>query len=70
MTLVTIQDPRFPIDGQPTYAGRTSVEGLLFNLRTVDAPFEGALGRAEQGQTYDQILTHYYKGIRLVKWGY
>jgi hypothetical protein len=43
-TTVTIDGPRFLINGQPTYRGRTwngrSIEGLLFNSRMVQAIFD------------------------------
>jgi stage II sporulation protein D len=30
----------------------------------------GALKMAERGYTYEQILKHYYKGIKLIRWKY
>lgn len=43
-TTVTIQDEKFFINGQPTYAGREwlnyPIEGLLFNSRMVQAAFD------------------------------
>jgi hypothetical protein len=46
MTQVTIQGEQFYIDGQPTYPGRTfrghRIEGLLFNVRAVQATFDDA----------------------------
>ena len=46
MTTVSIQGQKFLINGQPTYAGRTfdgkPVEGLLFNVRAVQATFDDA----------------------------
>jgi hypothetical protein len=46
MTEVSIRGTEFLIDGQPTYAGRTceghSVQGLLFNVRAVQATFDDA----------------------------
>jgi hypothetical protein len=46
MTHITIHANEFWIDGQPTYAGRTfdghSVQGLLFNVRAVQALFDDA----------------------------
>jgi len=34
------------INGEPTYAG-TGVEGLLFNVRTVNATFDDTLGEVD-----------------------
>jgi SpoIID/LytB domain protein len=28
----------------------------------------GAVGMAEKGHAYDEILKHYYQGIELTKW--
>lgn len=46
MTTVTISGTGFLIDGRPTYAGRTfqgrPIEGLLFNVRAVQATFDDA----------------------------
>lgn len=46
MTTVSIQGEKVYIDGQPTYAGRSyegrPVEGLLFNVRAVQATFDDA----------------------------
>ncbi len=46
MTTVSIQGEKVFIDGQPTYAGRSfeglPVEGLLFNVRAVQATFDDA----------------------------
>ena len=28
----------------------------------------GAFGLARSGMTFDQILTHYYTGIELIRW--
>ena len=46
MTTVSIHGPAFHIDGRPTHAGRTfeghSIEGLLFNVRVVQATFDDA----------------------------
>lgn len=46
MTTVMIQGDEFRIDGQPTYAGRSfgghKIEGLLFNVRAVQATFDDA----------------------------
>lgn len=46
MTRVSIQGEKIFIDGRPTYAGRTfegkPVEGLLFNVRAVQATFDDA----------------------------
>jgi hypothetical protein len=46
MTTVSIHGKEFWIDGQPTYMGRTfeghKVEGLLFNVRAVQATFDDA----------------------------
>ena len=45
MTELSIQGTQFILDGQPTYAGRPGVEGLLFNVRTVNATFDDTLGQ-------------------------
>jgi hypothetical protein len=46
MTQVTIHGTDFYIDGQPTYPGRTfeghRIEGMLFNVRAVQATFDDA----------------------------
>ena len=46
MTTVGISGTEFTIDGQPTYAGRTfggqMVQGMLFNVRAVQAMFDDA----------------------------
>jgi hypothetical protein len=46
MTIVTVVQNEFWIDGQPTYAGRTfegrAIQGLLFNVRAVQATFDDA----------------------------
>jgi hypothetical protein len=46
MTEVSIRGTEFLIDGQPTYAGRTfeghSIQGMLFNVRAVQATFDDA----------------------------
>lgn len=46
MTEITIQGADFHINGQPTYAGRTfeghRIEGMLFNIRAVQATFDDA----------------------------
>lgn len=46
MTKVSIEGTKFLVDGRPTYAGRTydghSIEGLLFNVRAVQATFDDA----------------------------
>ena len=46
MTTIHIIGDKFTINGQPTYAGRTCeglpVEGLLFNVRAVQATFDDA----------------------------
>ena len=53
MTDITIQDTRFLIDGQPTYAGCVAVEGLLFNVRTVNATY------IDLGRVCDKIYPAY-----------
>ena len=47
MTEIAVQDTRFTLDGQLTYPGRAGVEGLLFNVRTVNATFDDTLGRVD-----------------------
>jgi len=46
MTTISIQGTEFHIDGQPTYAGRwfegKKIQGLLFNVRAVQAIFDDA----------------------------
>ncbi len=46
MTTINIVKDKFTINGQPTYPGRTCeglpVEGLLFNVRAVQATFDDA----------------------------
>ena len=46
MTTVTISGTEFLIDGEPTYKGRTfegcKIQGLLFNVRAVQATFDDA----------------------------
>jgi len=43
-TNVSIDGTKFLINGQPTYPGRGPIEGLLFNVRTVNATFDDTLG--------------------------
>ncbi|MCZ6680501.1 MAG: hypothetical protein O7E52_24990 [Candidatus Poribacteria bacterium] len=43
-TTVSLEGTKIFINGQPTYSG-TSVEGLLFNIRTVNATFDDTLGQ-------------------------
>lgn len=43
-TALTIEGEKFLINGQPTYAGRDRVAGMLFNVRTVHATFDDTLG--------------------------
>jgi hypothetical protein len=46
MTHITIHSDEFYLDSQPTYAGRTfeghKIQGLLFNVRSVQATFDDA----------------------------
>jgi hypothetical protein len=44
-TTISFAGTRILINGRLTYAGRAAVEGLLFNLRTVNATFDDTLGR-------------------------
>lgn len=46
-TTVSIDGPKILINGQPTYKGRAPVEGLLFNVRTVNATFDDTLGQVD-----------------------
>jgi len=46
-TVISIDGTRFLINGQPTYKGRALVEGLLFNIRTVNATFDDTLGKVD-----------------------
>ena len=43
-TFVSLQGTRILINGRPTYEGIEGAEGLLFNLRTVNATFDDTLG--------------------------
>ena len=43
-TQLTIEGTRFAINGKPTYRGKGAAEGLLFNVRTVNATFDDTLG--------------------------
>ncbi len=43
-TKLEIDGTRFLINGEPTYKGRPKVEGLLFNVRTVNATFDDTDG--------------------------
>ncbi len=43
-TKVEIDGTWFLINGEPTYAGRPKVEGLLYNVRTVNATFDDTDG--------------------------
>lgn len=43
-TWLQIDGDKFLINGRPTYEGCGKVEGLLFNLRTVNATFDDTLG--------------------------
>ncbi len=45
-THINIDGTHFLVNGQPTYKG-TDVEGLLFNVRTVNATFDDALGEVD-----------------------
>jgi len=44
-TTVSFEGTKILINGQPTYTGCEQVEGLLFNLRTVNATFDDTLGQ-------------------------
>jgi hypothetical protein len=46
-TTISIDGTRILINDQPTYKGRDQVEGLLFNVRTVNATFDDTLGRID-----------------------
>lgn len=46
-TVLNIDGERFLLDGQPTYRGRADVEGMLYNIRTVNATFDDTLGRCD-----------------------
>jgi len=46
-TTVRIGGERFFINGRPTYEGRPDVEGLLYNIRTVNATFDDTLGHVD-----------------------
>ena len=53
-TRLTIEGERFCINGRPTCSG-TSAEGMLFNVRTVNATFEDTLGKV---RWWDDDGTH------------
>ena len=44
-TSVSFQGTRILVNGHPTYEGREKAEGLLFNLRMVNATFDDTLGK-------------------------
>ena len=44
-TSVSFQGTRILINGQLTYTGHKKVEGLLINIRTVNATFDDTLGQ-------------------------
>ncbi len=44
-TTVSFEGTRVLINGQLTYGDREQVEGLLFNLRTVNTTFDDTLGK-------------------------
>ena len=52
MTTVSISGTEFLIDGQPTYPGRTfegkALQGMLFNVRAVQATFDDANPKTSQ----------------------
>jgi hypothetical protein len=56
MTTVSISGTEFTIDGQPTYPGRTfegkPIQGLLFNVRAVQATFDDANPETRQHWAY------------------
>ena len=46
-TTVSVDGTRILINGEPTYKGCEQVEGLLFNVRTVNATFDDTLGKVD-----------------------
>jgi hypothetical protein len=46
-TTVAIDGTCFLIDGRPTYPGNSTVEGLLFNVRTVNSTFDDSLNEVD-----------------------
>jgi hypothetical protein len=46
-TTVSLDGTKILINGRPTYEGRTNVEGLLFNVRTVNATFDDTRGTVD-----------------------
>jgi len=46
-TRLSIEGIRFLINGEPTYSGCAGVEGLLYNIRTVNATFDDTLGQVD-----------------------
>ena len=61
MTRVSIHGDKFYIDGQPTYSGQKykdyPIEGLLMNLRTVQATFDDANPETRQQWVYPDTAT-------------
>lgn len=58
-TAVSIDGKRILMNGQPTYRGKGAAEGLLFNIRTVNATFDDTLGRVDW---WDDDGTHAENG--------
>ncbi len=46
-TNVSVNDGEIHINGAPTYPGAARAEGLLFNVRTVNATFDDTLGKVD-----------------------
>jgi len=46
-TTVSFEGTKILINGELTYKGRKHVEGLLFNVRTVNATFDDTLGKVD-----------------------
>ncbi|MBN1642791.1 MAG: hypothetical protein JXA09_16260 [Anaerolineae bacterium] len=53
-TTVSVDGTRFAINGQLTYLGCGPAEGLLFNIRTVNATFDEPLVRAHAAPDPEQ----------------
>ncbi|MDY7011052.1 MAG: hypothetical protein SVV80_09915 [Planctomycetota bacterium] len=46
-TVVSVRQDNIFINDAPTYAGRSGVEGMLFNVRTVNSTFDDTLGEVD-----------------------
>ncbi|MCK4624231.1 MAG: hypothetical protein KAV00_02900 [Phycisphaerae bacterium] len=46
-TFVAVKQDKIFINDAPTYAGKSGVEGMLFNVRTVNSTFDDTLGKVD-----------------------